>query len=152
MTRADREQYRARALEALDQLDERQAEKVVTGQHSVDMLVDYASLLARFRHALAAFPGMTWDEFISLTASRERDGKRGRRKQNLEERASTPIARAARDVDRLNALWAASGALGDPPLPHIELAAKRQDITEDELGERVRRPKSRNPHRLSDGD
>lgn len=92
---------------------------------------------------------MTWDEFIAVSQSRARDGQRGRRKQSLEERANTPLARAARDVDRLAAMWVASG---DPPMPNLELAAARHWVTEEEPGERVRRPNSRNPHRLTGDD
>lgn len=141
----DQQRYRAAMLEALDQMDERAEEAVATDQRPVDLLVE---LTGRFRHARAAFPGMTWEEFIALAQSRESAGKRGRRVQSLEERASTPIARAARDVDRLAGLWAKSGDLGEPPLPHLEIAASRHGVTEDELFERVRRSKSRNPHRL----
>ena len=141
----DQQRYQAAMLEALDQMDERAEEAVATDQRPVDLMVE---LTVRFRHARAAFPGMTWDEFNALALSREHAGKRGRRVQSREERASTPIARAARDVDRLASLWAKSGDLGEPPLPHLEIAAARHGVTEDELFERVRRSKSRNPHRL----
>lgn len=143
--RCEKEQYRAAMLDALDRMDERAEEILATNQQSVDLFVE---LEARFRHAAAAFPGMSWKEFLALAQSRANAGKRGRRVQSLEERASTPLARAARDVDRLTALWSASADGGDPPLSHIELAAARHDVEEDELFERVRRPKSRNAHRM----
>ncbi len=142
--RLKQEQHRAAMLDVLDRLDERAAEVVAADQRPVDLLVELAT---RYRHARAAFPGMTWREFIALAQSREHAGKRGRRAQSREEWASTPIARAALDVDRLNALWAASGKPGEPPLSHEEIAAARHGVTEAEVGERVRRPKSRNPHR-----
>lgn len=144
----DQQRYRAEMLEALDLADERKAEASATDQRPVDMFVDMA---VRFRHARAAFTGMTWEEFNALTASRARAGKRGRRTQSLEERDATPVARAARDVARLSDLWAASGRAGEPPVSHLELAAARHSVGEDELFERVRRPKSRNPHRLIEG-
>ncbi|MDF2493698.1 hypothetical protein [Sphingomonas sp.] len=141
----DQRRYRAAMLDALDQMDERAEESAATNQQSVDLMVELAT---RYRHARAAFPGITWDEFIALAQSREHAGKRGRRVQSREERASTPIARAARDADRLAALWAASGEAGEPPLSQLEIAADRHGVSEEELGERVRRPKSRNPHRM----
>lgn len=146
--RLEQERHRAAMLEALNLMDERTEEAVATDQRPVDLLVE---LTARFRHACAAFPGMTWEEFIALAQSRENAGKRGRRVQSLEERASTPLARAARDFDRLAALWAASGGAGEPPLSHLEIAAARHGVAEDELFERVRRPKSRNAHRMIEG-
>lgn len=142
---ADQRHYRAAMLDALDQMDERAAEAVASDQRPVDLLTE---LTARFNHARVAFPGMTWAEFIALAQSREHAGKRGRRVQSHDERASTPIARAARDVDRLKALWAASGRTGNPPVSHDEIAAERHGVPEAELLDRRRRPKSRNPHRM----
>ena len=142
--RIEQERHRAAMLAALDKLDERAAEAIAIEQRPVDLLVELAT---RYHHARAAFPGMAWDEFIALAQSREHAGKRGRRVQSREERASTPIARAALDVGRLAALWAASCKTGEPPVSHEEIAAARHGVTEAEVGERVRRPKSRNPHR-----
>jgi hypothetical protein len=132
-------EFRRRALDHLDRLDEAEMEAAITDRRNVDWFMEIHD---RFQHAQQAFPGMTWEEFKAVEGSRVR--RRGRPQVSDLEKASKPIVRAARDVKRIRELWRGMG--GSPrniPAEPIEIAAARHDVDEADLGELVRRPLSR---------
>jgi hypothetical protein len=132
-------EFRARALDHLERLDTAEMEAAITDRRSVD---DFAELHSRFRHARIAFPGMTWEEFLSV--GRKRNARRGRPKDSELAKSSKPMVRAARDVKRIRDLWKAlGGSPRDIPAEPIAIAACRHGVDEAELGELVRRPLSR---------
>lgn len=152
-TDRERDSYRAEMLARLDHIDERDREAAAMSDQSVALLLDIVdrqkSAMERFAFASQAFPGMTWGEFTLIDVRRQRAGKRGRKPAGLEARAETAIARAARDVDRLVADWRSRGQANDPPIDPCDIAGQRHGVDPVEVAERVRRPKSRNPHRLT---
>jgi hypothetical protein len=133
------EEFKVRALDHLDRLETADMEAAITDQRSVDL---FTELHGRWNHARLAFPGMTWEEFSTL--SRKRTAGRGRPKVSELEKGDKPLIRAARDVSRIRELWREmAGKRRDIPADPIEIAARRHGVDEVELGELVRRPLSR---------
>ncbi len=132
-------EFTALALDHLERLETADMEAAITDQRNADL---FTELHERWSHARLAFPGMTWDEF--LTVSRKRNSRRGRRKTGALSKADKPLVRAARDVTRIRDLWREmSGKRRDIPAEPIEIAARRHGVDEAALGELVRRPLNR---------
>ena len=157
MTRSTDEQaYVELVCLHLMEIEKRERPEAINAE-ALSILPESADRAQRFFHAIKAFPGMKWAEFIDADKKRERKrtnpGKAGPPPKPILSKLNEPIARAAHDVDRIKAYWEATPdgmAGGDPPIPHIDLAAALHGISIADLGERVRRPKSRNPHKLTD--
>lgn len=136
------DQFKALAFTHLDKCDEADREAWATEQPDTDW---FATAHARWLHARAAFPGMSWEEFCALDAARNRKGKRGR-----PERAQIDdkLWRAARDADRVKALWKMLRPGTPRPRPPIhphDIAAERHNVTRQSLDDRANRPKARRP-------
>ena len=131
--------FRSRALDHLERLDEMAMESTVNDQRNADM---FTELYDRFQHARRAFPGMTWEEFLAV--SKKRTAARGRPKVSELAKADKAIVRAARDVTRIRDLWRKiSGKHRGIPADPIEIASRRHGVDEADLGELVRRPLDR---------
>ena len=132
-------EFKALITDRLDRLDEVEMEQRGSDPHNAAL---FNALYERWRHAAIAFPGMTWEEFLSV--DRRRNSGRGRPRQGELAKSDKPMIRAARDVKRIRDLWREVG--GKPrniPVDPIEIAARRQRVDEVALGELVRRPVSR---------
>jgi len=146
-------EYKAAVFAMLEKINEREMLSEINADANSKL---FEELVDQWKHAAIAFPGMTFEQFLEIAKKRERKqtnpGKRGPA-PSLMSRLDKPIAKAARDVDRIREYWLATpegSAGGDPPIPHIDLAAEWHDHASHDLGERVRRGKSRNPHKLTD--
>lgn len=144
-------EYKAAVFAMLDKINEREMLSEINDDANSKL---FEELVDRWKHAAIAFPGMTFEQYLELAKKRERKrtnpGKRGPA-PSLMSRLAKPTARAARDVDRIRAYWEATPegmAGGKPPIPHIDLAADWHDHANHDLGERVRRGKARNAHKL----
>ena len=136
------DEFRAVALAHLDQCDEAEMERLATTQPGADLL---AELYTRWNHARAAFPGMGWGEFCAVDAARSRKGKPGRPRRP---RSNDKLWLAARDADRIKALWKRLNHAAPRPRPPIhphDLAAERHGVSRQSLDDRVGRPKARRP-------
>ena len=136
------DEFKRRALAHLDQCDEADMETWATEQPDADW---FADLYTRWGHARAAFPGMGWEEFGKLDAARSRKGKRGRPQRP---RTDDKLWLAARDADRIKALWKLLHPGSPRPRPPIhphDLAAERHGVSRQSLDDRAGRPKERRP-------
>jgi hypothetical protein len=132
-------EFTARALDHLERLETKDMEATVADMRGADLFTD---LHTRWSYARLAFPGMTWEEFLTL--SRKQTARRGRPKLGELEKGDKPIVRAARDVKRIRDLWREmSGKARNIPADPIEIAARRHGVDEAALGELVRRPLDR---------
>lgn len=136
------DQFKALALTHLDKCDEADREAWATEQPDADWL---AAAHARWLHARAAFPGMSWEEFCALDAARNRKGKRGRPARL---QSDDKLWRAARDADRVKALWKMLRPETPRPRPPIhphDIAADRHNVSRQSIDERANRTKARRP-------
>src|SRR5690606_21074948 len=105
----------------------------------------FADLYIRWGHARAAFPGMGWEEFCEFDVARSRQGKPGRPQRP---RTDDKLWLAARDADRIKALWKRLHPVLPRPRPPIhphDLAAERHGVSRQSLDDRAGRPKARRP-------
>jgi hypothetical protein len=134
-------EFKALALDRLDKLDDAELHASMPGDREADM---FGEIVAKFRHACAAFPGLTWEEFTEISRCRNSVPRRGRPKTDPITKAKDRMGRAARDVQRIRDLWREMGGTSrNIPANPIEIAADLHDVNEHDLGERVRRPLSR---------
>ena len=143
------DEFKARALEHLDNCDEADKEQWATRQPDADWFADAHQ---RWVHARKAFPGMDWEEFCDLDTKRKRKGQRGRPKRPMAARADEPLWRAARDADRIKELWASMNPKNPRPSPPIhphEIAADRHSVRRQLLDEAVNRPNDRRGDRTT---
>lgn len=144
-----RSEFKALILGQLKLLDEREQEARAVDPATGSLFI---GLFERWQHARAAFPGMGWEEFLLIDQRRKRPARRGRPKASPSAMADTPMFRAARDVDRIKALWRdmnSADSRARPPVPAVEIAAERHGVNEDALADLVRRPASRRHDRAA---
>ena len=136
------DEFKALALAHLDQCDEADRETWAKEQPDGDW---FAESHSRWIHARQAFPGMDWEEFCKLDTARKRKGARGRpRGQDTGDK----LWLAARDADRIKALWSKlhpARPRPRPPLHPHDLAAQRHGVSRQSLDDRANRPKVRRP-------
>ena len=143
----DKDTYRGRILDELKKLDAADVEKCASEQPGMELFLDAYD---RWMHARAAFGPMAYEEFIEI-ARRKR--KPGRPSIDPGDRAEKPIYRAAHDVARIRSLWRTIAPDAKaPPVPHLEIAAQRNNVDEAKLGELVRRPRARRNGGLAAAD
>ena len=133
--------FKALALDRLKQLDDAELHASMPSGPDADK---FGEVVAQFRHARAAFPGRTWEEFTAISRRRSSPPRRGRPTIDPVTKASDPMTRASRDVQRIRDLWRElSGSRRNIPADPIDNSAKRHGVSDVELSERVRRPLSR---------
>ena len=134
-------EFETLALDRLKRLEDAERHASMPGDREADL---FGEMVFRFRHARAAFPGMTWEEFIEIDRRRSSPPRRGRPKMDQVTKAKDRMGQAARDVQRIRAFWREMGGTArNIPANPIEIAARRHDVIEANLAERVRRPLSR---------
>lgn len=143
------DEFEAMVLEMLDRLEDRDLEASLPGQNEHDWFLEIA---ARFSHAKAAFPGMTWDEFQVTGTKRARKGKKGSPGRSVSQRAKEKKWLAARDADRIKVLWQSLNPQNPgctaPKHPH-DIAAQRHGIDRQTVDDAVNRPNNRRLDRLT---
>lgn len=137
------EEFRSLANAHLDRRDEADEEAIARTQPTAEM---FADLYRRWQASRIAFPGMSWEEFGAIDAARERKGRRGRPRRSVDERAGEPLWKAARDADRIKALWRTlcpSRPRPSPPIHPHDIAAERHGVSRQSLDDRIKRPNTR---------
>lgn len=130
--------YYLRVLKELKRLDEAENERAASEQPGVGLFIDAYD---KWMHAQAAFGPLTYAEFIEIS---RRNRKPGRPPVDSADRAKEPLYSAAHDVDRIKSMWRTLAPdAKKPPLPHLEIAARRNHVDEAKLGELLRRPRAR---------
>ena len=145
------EKFKAVVWARLDQLDDADLHAVMPGEKEANMFLGLVDRLANFRQAVADSRA-SWEEFMAFTLKRGRRGKRGAPGRPAAARAREKKWLAARDADRIKALWRELNKEGPPSRPPIhphDLAAERHGLDRQTVDDAVRRPDERRIDRVA---